>query len=139
MKNLNVFLFSMMLAVTACNPKTASKVTETTPKTPTPVEQPTVPKVEIPDEPPIAVEEPMEEVKVELIASIKKTACYGTCPTFETKIYSDGRVTYHGKKNVERVGHYEGLLKGDFQAEIRDMAVAVKYFNLSKKYLQFCS
>lgn len=129
MQQLSLILFSFIFFSLACSPKTAQQVSGT--------ETPTTPKVEEPSKPP-TIKSPevpaIEEEKVTLVASIKKTACYGTCPTFETKIYSDGSVTYYGKKNVERVGHYEANLNKDAQALIRDKAIAIKYFNLSPAY-----
>lgn len=49
---------------------------------------------------------PEEEV-VQVILHFQKSACYGKCPVFDVKVYSDGRVLYRGEANVEKMGFYE--------------------------------
>ena len=43
----------------------------------------------------------------ELIISLEKTACFGTCPVYKIKIYDSGKATYEGLRHVEKTGlHY---------------------------------
>jgi len=50
-----------------------------------------------------------------LIASIERTACYGTCPAYIIKVYKSGYVTYEGINFVKNEGMFyarvsEGVL-----------------------------
>lgn len=42
-----------------------------------------------------------------LVIMLKRTGCYGTCPVFEAKIFSDGQAIYDGVRHVERIGLFE--------------------------------
>lgn len=135
MKNTFILTFSFFLLL-GCNPKTAQKVTTSEPE----VEQP---HTALPDEtePPkdttMPEQEPVpepEEEKITLITSIKKTPCYGRCPVFEAKIYSDGTMTWYGKRFVDKEGHYEAVAPPDFMAQIQGIANEVQYFVFDKAY-----
>lgn len=41
-----------------------------------------------------------------LFASIQRTPCFGSCPTYTMTIYSDGSVNYHGTRAVDLIGDY---------------------------------
>ena len=118
---------------TSCSPKSTGKVVEasTQPDTLLLVE-------EIPE--PDTIIETIEEVieeeppKIELLASIRKTACYGNCPVFEAKIYSDGRVVYEGKQNVDRVGQFESWVSEDFIAGIYHAANKNDFLSMQTHY-----
>ena len=47
------------------------------------------------------------------IISIKRGACFGTCPIYLISISSDRSGTYHGKKFVEKTGTVEFKLSED--------------------------
>ena len=134
MKNFLLILSLSAFFLLSCNPKTTQKVTtqepssEPTPNTPSSETNTPVPPIKAEKEP------QSEEEKLKLVASIQKTPCYGECPVFEAKIYSDGTMTWYGKKYVEKEGHYEAMAPADFMAKIRDKAVEVKYFVLSPTY-----
>ena len=40
----------------------------------------------------------------DLIISLDKTACFGTCPVYKIKIYNSGKATYEGLKHVKKIG-----------------------------------
>jgi hypothetical protein len=42
--------------------------------------------------------------------SIRRVACFGTCPVYELTLFRDGRARYVGKKFVSRMGTYTGSL-----------------------------
>lgn len=54
------------------------------------------------------------------IHSIKmeRTACFGKCPWYIIEIFEDGRVTYEGIKDCDRIGYYEGYID---QGDAREM------------------
>ncbi len=118
-------LFLGILLLAACNRKTA-EVVENKPieKHPEPVVQETAP-VETVD---------VVSAKPHLVASMKKTACYGKCPVFEVKFYSDGKATYHGKKFVDREGYYVAVIDDFRVSEIVRQANEVGFFKLDNTY-----
>lgn len=44
----------------------------------------------------------------ELLASLQRTECYGTCPAYTVTVYRDGAVEYVGDKYVKTTGKAEG-------------------------------
>jgi hypothetical protein len=69
-----------------------------------------------------------------LVASLERTTCYGNCPYYEVKVYSDGVVTYKGRKNVEYLGLYKGRLSQEQVRQLSEMAKSVGYIHLENKY-----
>jgi hypothetical protein len=96
MKNLPLIFVSFAFLFLACSKKT----TTTTNKSD--VTKSTTPKVE---EIPTPVT-PEINPKVYPIFSIRRTACFGKCPSYEAQILSDGTVTYNGKKYTDKEGLY---------------------------------
>jgi hypothetical protein len=81
----------------------------------------------------VILDEPAPQ-KADVVASIKKTACYGLCPVFEIKIFSNGLALYNGEKHTTRLGLYEAYL---LQSEIDDLmakADTVNFFQLASAY-----
>lgn len=69
-----------------------------------------------------------------VVASIERTACYGSCPIYRATFYSDGRVRYVGKRFVPNVGTYELQISPDDVKSIGAKAVEMGYFGLNDKY-----
>ena len=69
-----------------------------------------------------------------LLASLERTTCYGDCPYYEVKVYSNGVVTYNGRKNVEYLGLHKGVLSQEQIRQLLDKAKAVGYIYLANKY-----
>ena len=69
-----------------------------------------------------------------LVASLERTTCYGNCPYYEVKVYSNGLVTYNGRKNVEYLGLYEGRLSQQQIRQLLDKAKSVGYIHFENKY-----
>lgn len=42
----------------------------------------------------------------DLVISLRKTACFGSCPVYKLEIYDKGTVIYEGEKDVELKGKY---------------------------------
>ena len=36
--------------------------------------------------------------------------CFGKCPVYKGTVWGDGRVTYEGQQNVERLGTFTGVI-----------------------------
>lgn len=82
----------------------------------------------------VAPVEQSEQGDVSLFASIRKSPCYGTCPVYEMKIYSDGKVEYEGKRNVERIGKYTATISKEQMQKFVTVANEINYFKLEDKY-----
>lgn len=69
-----------------------------------------------------------------LLASIERTACYGTCPIYKFSIYNSGYAVYEGKRFVEKIGKFETTIIPATLEEIKAQAKAIRYFELSNDY-----
>ena len=45
--------------------------------------------------------------------SISKGMCFGKCPVYKGTVWGDGRVTYEGQQNVDRLGTFTGVISQD--------------------------
>lgn len=68
------------------------------------------------------------------VVGYQKTACFGKCPVYQVKFYSDGKVTWFGQHNVERLGWHEAKATDALLKEIRDKAHAVNYWDFAGVY-----
>jgi len=66
--------------------------------------------------------------------SMKRTPCYGKCPTYNISFFSDGKIIYEGKKFVTNEGKYLGQLNIKTVALIQDKIRQVDFFNLDSVY-----
>ncbi len=96
----------------------------------------------------------------ELLFSLQKTQCYGTCPAYELKIYPNGYAELEGKAYFRYQGVYQGQvsqdkidylitffqeknfmkLKDRYTAEITDLPTTYVYFShkgQSKKVMDY--
>ena len=64
------------------------------------------------------------------VASIARTTCYGQCPYYKIKIYSDGLLVYEGKKNVAHLGTHRARISVDSIDLILAQAKAINYMQL---------
>ncbi len=87
---------------------------------------------EVPDEQDKAEEQPATEVYQTV--GFKKTACFGKCPVYEVKFFTNNTATWHGKMNVDRKGHYEAKLGENAIKNIREKAAEVHYFDFYNEY-----
>jgi hypothetical protein len=119
-----LILLTLVLAAVAilfaCNRKNANQSEKPAPTVPVPT-------------PPAGDKAPPKEGPYQM-AGFEKTACFGKCPTFQVKFYSDGRVTYNGKMNVERLGMYEARTDNATLKRIKDKANEVGYFDFYNEY-----
>lgn len=66
--------------------------------------------------------------------SIERTACFGACPTYTLRLFSDGRVEYRGQASVSFIGTREGKLDvWRFRRLARD-AEGIGFFQLPDHY-----
>ena len=72
--------------------------------------------------------------KVELIISLQRTACFGTCPIYKIDIYTDGSGTYTGTRFVENIGVSKfQLVKSDVN-KILEYAKKIGFSKLKDDY-----
>lgn len=69
-----------------------------------------------------------------LIASMERTTCYGNCPYYEVRVYSNGIVTYRGRKNVDHIGLYQAKISPKQIQQLLDKAKSIGYVHLENKY-----
>ena len=114
--------FFAIVALSSCNQKNANQTQE-------PAEQP--------DTKPPANEEPQSEDPKEEVYQVilyKKTPCFGKCPVYEVKFMSDGKVTWYGKMNVERMGWHEANVEWKVIKDIQMKADALGYWGFYEEY-----
>ena len=70
------------------------------------------------------------------IISIKRGACFGTCPIYLISISSDRSGTYHGKKFVEKTGKIEFKLSEEEINSILQKANEINYCQLEDEYFE---
>ncbi|MEK7254737.1 MAG: DUF6438 domain-containing protein [Bacteroidota bacterium] len=68
------------------------------------------------------------------VVGYEKTACFGRCPVYQDKFFSDGKVTWYGRMNVERMGNYEAQVKPEDLRAIREKADEVHFFDFYNEY-----
>jgi len=125
-------LFLLISICISCTPKKTARIEKTPEQVEEVVVVEEVPRVEeVFEEPEVVV---IEHEAVELIASIKKTPCFGKCPVFEIKLFSDGVVNYIGKKYVDKLGVFEASISvEEAKMLIADIA-NLGYFSLEENY-----
>ncbi len=110
----------------------AEVVVETKPEITTP--EVLEPKGELEEEPQSKLESKPEEISPWVLASIRKTSCFGKCPVFEFRIFSDGRLEYDGKRFVDMEGLYEAKAPEGMLEAIMAEAQKSGYMNLADNY-----
>lgn len=72
--------------------------------------------------------------KRELIISLERTACYGTCPIYKMEIFSDGSAFYHGERFVDNLGDYEFFVSKETINYILNKSSEIGFFNMEDRY-----
>lgn len=88
------------------------------------------------------------------LITMEKTVCYGTCPVYQIRIYSNGMADYIGEMHVQKIGLYRkqlpaetisGLIRSfqdagfwslqdEYVAEITDLPTTYLSFQYQGKY-----
>jgi len=69
-----------------------------------------------------------------VIITMERTMCLGTCPVYELTIYGDGRVVYNGHQHVEVTGIQTSNISPDSVRELIDEFYRIGYFSLRDEY-----
>lgn len=151
MKNIIIFVLGLFFFA-ACSPKVTLPdrkpkwETNTTQKKTSTTKEEIIPttKQEITEAP--EATEPVEPVRKGafekntvpaapvVVAGLKREPCYGKCPAYEFKIYSDGLVKYHGISHVEKLGYYSAIVSKVAIVNIQSQAETIGYFWLDQQY-----
>ena len=72
--------------------------------------------------------------EIELIISLQRTACFGTCPIYKIEIFSNGNGVYTGKRFVENIGVTKFSLSETQLNLILKKAEAIGFTSMKKEY-----
>lgn len=122
------FLFSLLMVAaiigtTACSKKTSGKIAEEVNVT-----------EEAEDKQPDMPDKTAERMTADTLLFFQKTACYGTCPTYDVLVYSNGKVVYKGIRNVDRIGTFTSRLDIKQLSGLLKEASKINFFNLEDNY-----
>jgi hypothetical protein len=70
----------------------------------------------------------------ELIISLQRTACFGTCPIYKIEIFSDGSGIYTGTRFVENIGVTKFSLSETQMNLILTKAEAIGFTSMKEEY-----
>ncbi len=70
----------------------------------------------------------------EPMATLRRTACYGTCPVYTLSVYPDGTLRYEGVSNVEMMGDFMGKTDEATVKALGRFATTNRYFTYKKRY-----
>ena len=119
-------LLGICLLLMACSPRTGKQLAEKPPAVPSEEILEPVHEVEVEEEAP----DPLPE----LILSFRRMPCYGKCPSYEVKLYSDGKLDYQGEEHVKWIGNFTTQISQDLIFNIYERAANANFFALSDKY-----
>ncbi|SRR6056297_413760 len=68
------------------------------------------------------------------VIHLVKTACFGNCPVFTATILASGEVMYHGKQDVERIGHYEARIHKRIIEALDEKMMSMEFYDLNERY-----
>lgn len=69
-----------------------------------------------------------------VLATLERTACYGTCPIYKVTVYRDGAIEWAGEKFVKVVGAASGHATAAQLQKLRDAFARADYAALRDKY-----
>lgn len=70
----------------------------------------------------------------DLVITLERTACFGTCPVYKLTVYGDGRAEYEGEMFVAVEGRQTATISAE---QVRELAAAIEkanYFSLKGDY-----
>lgn len=69
-----------------------------------------------------------------LLASLERTACYGVCPVYLVKVFTDGRVEWEGRKHVKVKGQQIAQLNSQGLAALKQAFADAGFLKLSGNF-----
>ena len=74
---------------------------------------------------------PLEE---DVVFTMKRTPCLGSCKVYNLRIWNDGTVSYNGSRNVERIGRYRVQVPAAEVEKIIAKAMEINFFDYAGEY-----
>jgi hypothetical protein len=69
-----------------------------------------------------------------VLATLRRTACYGTCPAYQLTVRADGTVEYVGKEYVVERGARTAKISSAKLLELRQAFAAARYLELTENF-----
>ncbi len=69
-----------------------------------------------------------------LLASLKRTPCYGRCPVYEIQFFSNGETVFNGERNLKRLGIFLARVPESTLRQILEQAEQADFFELRDEY-----
>jgi hypothetical protein len=82
----------------------------------------------------MAIQDTIQDMAPHLVLRYEKTSCYGRCPSYIFKVYSNGDVTYEGRRHVDHVGMHLGTIPINQVDSLQEKASDIDIFSLSDVY-----
>ncbi len=79
-------------------------------------------------------EQKTKEVNKELIISLERTPCYGTCPIYKMEVFSDGSAFFHGERFVDKIGDFQFTVSKKTIDYILKRAEEIGFFEMEDIY-----
>lgn len=77
----------------------------------------------------------MESYQAEISAvTLRRGACFGTCPIYQVRLDSDGTVTWEGERFVERLGRYSGQIDAADFSRLAGFIRRANFFEWEPEY-----
>lgn len=70
----------------------------------------------------------------EVILSMERTPCYGDCPVYSIKLYSNGLLLYNGEKFTDKTGCFYGKVSDREINQFNTYILEAGFFDLENKY-----
>ena len=70
----------------------------------------------------------------QVLITIKREVCFGSCPSYSAQIESDGTVKYEGQSNVKATGKRQHKIDKARLKELVKAFARAKYFSLKDRY-----
>lgn len=133
MKRIVLALGIVMGIMTACNE--TKEVQQAPPAPPTP-EKPQTPKTEevAPVSTDIKTTPKMQTQAADWVFTMERTPCFGKCPWDSFTVRADGSIYYEGKRDVERIGAFTGVVDADRAAALKAELNELGYFDWKTEY-----
>ncbi len=68
------------------------------------------------------------------MVTMKRSSCFGRCPVYEVRFYTDGTIEYVGKMNVERLGTWRTRMSEEEVDALRQKIHEVGFWDFSPEY-----
>lgn len=74
-----------------------------------------------------------DSINIEQV-TLERTRCRGKCPVFTISFFSNGKVEYLGKQNVERLGSHSGFIIPSNFKRLAYLIHKLDFFKLEDRY-----